>query len=541
MFASIIAHTHAANPFVRSSAAHAAFPPRPVRVILLGLLTWLAAACKGDSTAPAGMHAQTPSAHISVEACASDCTLLDGVAPFQRTRADQDSIAAFVYVGDVTVQGATGGTLSVSLVSDASLMSALAADSLVVIVNGSAQAIPIDDFAAGPVVVHRFAGPQTIVVEYRLTGHIPGALPPAAVRLVQHTVAATVTASNRPWVRTRSLVRSDGIPPGGGTLPPPDCPITMASQTFCGGITVQVSPFTLTGAGGGPIGGTFQSAAGTGASSPITITFSPAVTSATIMAYDPTYPGNGATAYDSLGSVVATGTFLYSGTPGLNQPNSVSLTAGGISKIVLSPAPADYVSYDVTFVGDSCASVQDSLLDNEGVRDSLQALMARSNPNATPGTGQKKERQLWVYTDGNGHYQTREVVDPNATECTVNELPAPFIGANWMAVAHAHTHPSNNGELTYGCLDQNNSTATYTQYPNDGKAIPDVKPDDPAHGGGSIDDWSSTHSGWDEYVITKSGNVYRLTPQYSDPANWSKNPYKYTINGRCIVPQLSPS
>lgn len=111
MFASVIALTRAATHSLCLGAARAGPPTRPMRVIALALLTWYATACKSDSTAPAAMHPQAPPIRLSVEACANDCTLLDGVAPFQRTRAGQDSVAAFVYIGEVTIRGTAGGTL----------------------------------------------------------------------------------------------------------------------------------------------------------------------------------------------------------------------------------------------------------------------------------------------------------------------------------------------------------------------------------------------------------------------------------------------
>ncbi len=96
----------------------------------------------------------------------------------------------------------------------------------------------------------------------------------------------------------------------------------------------------------GPIG-TFQSGNGTGASSPLTITYAPAINSVTITAQDPTFVGNVMTAYNgtvAIGSV----RFANSGVPGLNVPSTRTLT-GTITKIVLTPAPGDYVAYDGGF------------------------------------------------------------------------------------------------------------------------------------------------------------------------------------------------
>jgi hypothetical protein len=91
--------------------------------------------------------------------------------------------------------------------------------------------------------------------------------------------------------------------------------------------------------------GDFQSDPGTGVSAPITITFSQPVTSVTITIEDPTYAGNAMTAYRPDGSIAGSVSFTGSGIPGIDIPDTQTITADGIVRIVLTPAPLDYVAY----------------------------------------------------------------------------------------------------------------------------------------------------------------------------------------------------
>lgn len=136
-----------------------------------------------------------------------------------------------------------------------------------------------------------------------------------------------------PWHRVRTS--------GPFFTPPPSSCVLVVQAATCGGIADAINPFVP------GILGDFQSNSGTGASSPITITYSPSVNSVTIRIQDPTYAGNTMTAYN--GTVpIGTISFPFSGVPGINVPVLRTLT-GTISKIVLTPAPADYVAYEGGF------------------------------------------------------------------------------------------------------------------------------------------------------------------------------------------------
>jgi murein DD-endopeptidase MepM/ murein hydrolase activator NlpD len=97
--------------------------------------------------------------------------------------------------------------------------------------------------------------------------------------------------------------------------------------------------------------GTFQSNPGTGVSSTIGINFTPSVPSVTMTIYDPTYDGNTAQAFDSTGALLGSVNFVGTGTPGWDVPDTKTLTFSGIHTVILTPAAADYVSYDANFQG----------------------------------------------------------------------------------------------------------------------------------------------------------------------------------------------
>jgi hypothetical protein len=110
--------------------------------------------------------------------------------------------------------------------------------------------------------------------------------------------------------------------------------------TYCG-VSVGISPFAT----GGPFGG-FQSRPGTGVSLPISVTFSPPVASVSVTALDPDFSGNRMDAFDTAGGLIGSAPFAGDGTPGVFTTSTVTLRGAGIARVVLVPAPADYVAYD---------------------------------------------------------------------------------------------------------------------------------------------------------------------------------------------------
>ncbi|HEU4727241.1 MAG TPA: hypothetical protein VFT22_05120 [Kofleriaceae bacterium] len=137
------------------------------------------------------------------------------------------------------------------------------------------------------------------------------------------------------------------------------CSATAPGPSSCPGISLEFSSYVP----GEHFGADFQSGTGTGTSATITITFSRPIKSVTITAYDPTFGGNAMLAFDSSGAQVGSAPIGGSGTPGVNIPQTVSLSGASIKSIQLVPAPRDYVAYGgLTFTADpeSCGSDQSS-------------------------------------------------------------------------------------------------------------------------------------------------------------------------------------
>lgn len=243
----------------------------------------------------------------------------------------------------------------------------------------------------------------------------------------------------------------------------------------------------------------------------------------TVTIYDPTYAGNTVPAFDSTGVLVGAADFAFSSTPGMNTPDTRTVVFSGIRRLDLAPAPGDYVAYDVSFVADTiCPPVGDSLLDAPAVNHGLKDALRNSNPDATPGTGQKKEIGGYIWKALDGRYYTQEVADPTATECTYNIQPLPVAPESGSsAVGKFHTHPSAPGEAAYGCLG-------WAQTPDDGLPPAKADPDRPKSGGGSDDDWAATSDTYPVYVITKTNRVYKLDQQYAN--NRPKNPLKWELD-----------
>lgn len=95
----------------------------------------------------------------------------------------------------------------------------------------------------------------------------------------------------------------------------------------------------------------FQSDPGsTGPSHEISITFSSSVSSITVKVNDPTWVGNKMIAYEGS-QVVDTAAFVGNGLPGFNDPSTRTIS-GSITRVVLIPAPNDYVTYEVSILVD---------------------------------------------------------------------------------------------------------------------------------------------------------------------------------------------
>ncbi len=426
--------------------------------------------------------------------CADSCTLVETAAPLRAASFRADSADAVINLAVVAVTGSPGDSLVLHVQADGPVLSAIATSIHVVVrVNGEQSRYPMSALVSGAT-VFRFVRPESVRITYDLTREMRGSVPDGDFRVWQTSGGAVTTALLNPWVRSPMLR---------ATLSPASCMITEQSGLVCGD-TVNLSSFAVP----QNIGGTFTSQAGTGASSPITITFSHSVRLMTVKIYDPTFAGNQMVLFDSAGNQLGSVSFNYSGQPGLNTPDEQTLIRRGIRRVSLIPAGGDYVAYDASFEFDTCASTGDSILDNPQVENSLLNSLALSGPDAAPGSGQKKERGGYIWRMPDGSIQAIEITDTtfmSSTECTFTfkGLQVPEPGA--VRVAIFHTHPSSNGEPIYQCGPPYKEVVGGKGVM--GYAAPDL------NGGGSDSDWAATDkAGIPGYVINKDGRVWKLTP-----------------------------
>jgi hypothetical protein len=270
---------------------------------------------------------------------------------------------------------------------------------------------------------------------------------------------------------------------------------------------------------------------------PLIVNFGSAVKSATILTWDGWLGFPGAPPGVKIRAVNAFGdTLLYAVTDGVNP---VTLPASGIRQLILYPVEKGTVNgygdkyvemeqYQIEYEPE-CPPLNEPVLDDSEIRAQFADAMERSNPDSLPGMGKRVESGGVIWKMPDGTYRATPVPDPNATECHYD--PTSFAayspGPGAEAVATYHTHPSYDGDPIYGCRPSGG--VNWAQTASDNKPVRIGAPDDPKAGGGSGADWG--YSGYDAYVITKSGRVYKL-PITDLKKDHSKNPYKWNFKGR---------
>jgi murein DD-endopeptidase MepM/ murein hydrolase activator NlpD len=238
------------------------------------------------------------------------------------------------------LNGSPGATISLGLVGSPQVVSALPKDTRILVTTGGlSRSFAISELNASKVQIYHFQVAGTIRIRYALSRGAPSSIPRGEIRLVQYAKSAIIASSERRWLRQL-------LPVSAQMSPSSSCAIAAPTSRVCG-ITVSVNPY----APAATYEGTFQSNPGTGPSAAIGITFSAAVPSVTVTIYDPTYPGNTAQAFDSTGALLGSVDFVGTGIPGVDVPDTKTLTFNGIRSVILTPAQDDYVSYDASFAG----------------------------------------------------------------------------------------------------------------------------------------------------------------------------------------------
>lgn len=271
---------------------------------------------------------------------------------------------------------------------------------------------------------------------------------------------------------------------------------------------------------GDHFGADFQSTAGSGVSSTITITFSQKVSSVTVTAQDPTFAGNAMQAFDEFGALLGTAPIAGNGTPGTNVPQTVTINAVGIASITLIPAALDYVAYSgLSFTAQGTCPTNDPVLDDPAIRNALKAALTASGAfNNNPAARQENGGYIYQRADGTYDVRTTSPSPTNpATPCSATPGgPTPQAGET--VIGPFHTHPFAHGDpipIVQGC---NATVRQPTRY------------DNRRNGGGSPADWEFIKQPLGTqllpmYIIDKN-EVFRLDPT-TPTRQRSRNPNRF--------------
>jgi hypothetical protein len=296
-------------------------------------------ACGPDSTehSPTGPNLKVAAA----VPCADECAITTDSRPFLLARSSRDSVTGTLVLADITLDGSPGATVSLGLAAGAQLLAALPHDTRIIVTAGAVtKSFPISQLTSGRASIYRFQAAGTARIRYALSRGAPASIPVGEIRLTQYSNSVIVVSSERRWIRQSPQFAAL-------TSSSSSCAIAAAQSRICG-ITVSVNPYAPAVMS---YEATFQSNPGTGTSSAIGITFSSSVPSVTVTIADPTYDGNTAQAFDSTGALLGTVNFVGTGIPGVDVPDTKTLTFNGIRSVILTPAQDDYVSYNANFPG----------------------------------------------------------------------------------------------------------------------------------------------------------------------------------------------
>ncbi len=268
---------------------------------------------------------------------------MNSTAPFASALAIADSGRGPLLLASETLTGTAGDNVTLHLSADASLLADLpASETITAHIGDETMVLSLRELTRG-VVVHEFADGAPVLARYEMSRSLER-LPHGRVVLTQET-SARVEGMRAPWVSARSI-----IPRSGDLVASPDCgsPIDVSANTTVCTTNVQFSQVAPADAFLAE-GAEFQSDAGHAESHQITIQFSRPVSSVEMTIYDPTFPGNNFTTFDSAGAQVAFTAFPGNGQPGVTTVQSAT-HSGRIASITLDAAPADFVAYSMRVV-----------------------------------------------------------------------------------------------------------------------------------------------------------------------------------------------
>ncbi len=319
--------------------------------------------------------------------CGTTCVLLNNTGPLWSAIAYPDSVSIPVSIADVKFAPAVGDSLAIQIGGDSAVLAAVGSSELIDISDGLTHSTYSLAALAQNTILWRFTSTDSTTLHFTINRTLADGVEGQLVLVASGS--ASMVSATRPWYAPSDAsglllsVRSRSQTLGGTRRNDANaaCKGTVTAQfSFQCGVLVIVQPFAAAD-GFQNVGAKFQSGHGHGASSGINVTFSSAVSSVTIVAYDPTFAGNQATATGA--ATPNTLPFPGNNKPGVPLQDTVTFH-GAITSVALTPASADYVAYSMTFsVGGGSSSTTLSITSAAGPHKNGSFTTIRGESNVT--------------------------------------------------------------------------------------------------------------------------------------------------------------
>ncbi|HEY0971792.1 MAG TPA: hypothetical protein VGE02_12560 [Gemmatimonadales bacterium] len=277
------------------------------------------------------------SAHCTAS---DDCAIFDSPMPLRAAVVLPDSVAYPVTLGWARLAVEAGDSLDLRFDADDSVLSAGVSETVLTLRAGAMETrVPLHALR-GEAGVLGFAAAETLLVEYELAQSLTNAPSLRAfARLTQRLDGGTVVEHDLPWILPQPASGTFSLFGVASAVQSVTCFVNEPFPPPSSETTIRISPA----AGGGPWLG-FQPDGGTGASRPIVVTFDAPATAVTVTVLDPTWDGNVVQAFGPSGALIEGASVSGTGVPGQFSAPSITLS-GSIARLVLTPAPGDYVAY----------------------------------------------------------------------------------------------------------------------------------------------------------------------------------------------------
>lgn len=273
------------------------------------------------------------------------CVFANTIRPLQAATVEPDSSDLVVPLGEVLLKMQAGDSVALIVTASPDIAANMPSDEIVSAVSSfDTMRVPLTT-ATTAVTIFRAVASDTVRLRLALSRRLTAMPRGGSLTVTMVYAADSVMTSSTPWVAPiRRFLAS-----------PVTCTEVTPGTSSCPGVSAGINPY----APGDHFGADFQSQPRSGASTPITLTFSQAIQSVTITIQDPTFVGNTMTAFRADGSVVGSVPFPGSGVPGVNIPDTETITGGQIVRVLLTPAAGDYVAYSgLSFIAAPAANLE---------------------------------------------------------------------------------------------------------------------------------------------------------------------------------------